>query len=81
MSAHAGQTIVLVTHGGVLDCLYRAATRVELNAPRTWTIGNTSINRLLWTDDGFTLVGWGDTQHLENLDAVLDEATDGGRAG
>ncbi|HQZ32548.1 MAG TPA: histidine phosphatase family protein [Arenimonas sp.] len=83
-AAHAGQTIALVTHGGVLDCLYRAATRVELNAPRTWQIGNTSINRLLWTDDGFTLVGWGDTQHLdllEQVDAVLDEASDGGRAG
>jgi probable phosphoglycerate mutase len=80
-AAHAGQTIALVTHGGVLDCLYRAATRLALNAPRTWTVGNTSINRLLWTDDGFTLVGWGDTQHLENLDAALDEATDGGRSG
>lgn len=80
-AAHAGQTIALVTHGGVLDCLYRAATRVELNAPRTWTIGNTSINRLLWTDDGFTLIGWGDTQHLEPLDEALDEASDGGRAG
>lgn len=86
-AAHAGQTIALVTHGGVLDCLYRAATRVALNAPRTWTIGNTSINRLLWTEEGFTLVGWGDTQHLEqleqleHLDAALDEASDGGRAG
>lgn len=79
--AHVGQTIALVTHGGVLDCLYRAATRVELNAPRTWQIGNASVNRLLWTADGFTLVGWGDTQHLESLDPVLDEATDGGRAG
>ncbi|BDI08203.1 histidine phosphatase family protein [Sphaerotilus microaerophilus] len=80
-AAHAGQTLALVTHGGVLDCLYRAATRIELNAPRTWTIGNTSINRLLWTPDGFTLVGWGDTQHLDGLDAVLDEASDGGRVG
>ncbi|MCK6425083.1 MAG: histidine phosphatase family protein [Burkholderiaceae bacterium] len=78
---HVGQTIALVTHGGVLDCLYRAATRIELNAPRTWQIGNTSINRLLWTADGFTLVGWGDTQHLQNLDESLDEASDGGRAG
>ncbi len=80
-AAHAGQTIALVTHGGVLDCLYRAATRVELNAPRTWQIGNTSINRLLWTPDGFTLVGWGDTQHLDGLYTALDESTDCGRGG
>lgn len=62
---HAGQTIALVAHGGVLDCLYRAATRIGLQAPRTWQLGNASINRLLWTAEGFTLVGWNDALHLE----------------
>ena len=71
-AAHPGRTLLLVTHGGVLDCLYRAASRVELNAPRTWELANTGVNRLLYTPQGFTLVGWGDTQHL-NDDAVLDE--------
>ncbi|WP_414654561.1 histidine phosphatase family protein [Ideonella sp.] len=70
--AHPGRTLLLVTHGGVLDCLYRAASRVELNAPRTWELANTGVNRLLYTPQGFTLVGWGDTQHL-NDDAALDE--------
>lgn len=62
---HAGQTILLVAHGGVLDCLYRAATRVGLRAPRTWVLANASINRLLHTAEGFTLVGWNDALHLE----------------
>ncbi len=62
---HAGQTIALVAHGGVLDCLYRAATRMALDAPRTWQLGNASINRLLATGEGFTLVGWNDTAHLD----------------
>ena len=62
---HPGQSIVLVTHGGVLDCLYRAATRIDLQAPRTWTLGNTSLNRLLHTEGGFTLIGWGDSHHLD----------------
>lgn len=70
--AYPGRTLLLVTHGGVLDCLYRAASRVELNAPRTWELANTGVNRLLYTPQGFTLVGWGDTQHL-NDDAALDE--------
>ena len=70
-AGHPGRTLLLVTHGGVLDCLYRAASRVELNAPRTWELANTGVNRLLYTPQGFTLVGWGDTQHLN--DAVLDE--------
>jgi 2,3-bisphosphoglycerate-dependent phosphoglycerate mutase len=61
---HAGGTIVWVTHGGVLDCLYRAANRLALDAPRTWSLGNAAVNRLLHTDQGLMLVGWGDSQHL-----------------
>ena len=64
---HSGQNIVLVAHGGVLDILYRAATRLTLQAPRTWQLTNTAVNRLLWTPEGLTLVGWGDTRHLETL--------------
>ena len=63
---HRGQTIVVVAHGGVLDCLYRAATRVALNAPRTWQLGNAAVNRLLHSDGGFTLVGWNDARHLDD---------------
>ena len=68
---HMGGQIVLVAHGGVLDVLYRAATRQDIQAPRTWLLGNAAINRLLWTPDGLSLVGWADTQHLDN--AVRDE--------
>lgn len=64
-AAHPGQTIALVAHGGVLDCLYRAASRIALDAPRSWDVRNASINRLLYTPQGFTLVGWSDTFHLE----------------
>ena len=66
--AHAGRSIALVTHGGVLDCLYRAATRIELQASRTWQLGNAAINRLLHSPEGFVLVGWNDHQHLMALD-------------
>ena len=62
---HMGQQIVLVAHGGVMDVLYRAATRLDLQAPRTWLLPNTAVNRLLWTPQGLSLVGWADTGHLE----------------
>jgi probable phosphoglycerate mutase len=68
---HPGGSIALVAHGGVLDCLYRAARRIELQEPRTWQLGNASINRLLYSAEGFALVGWGDTLHLENT--ALDD--------
>ena len=69
---HPGELIALVGHGGVMDVLYRAATRQHIQAPRTWTLGNAAINRLLWTPEGFTLVGWADTQHLD--DDSLDDS-------
>lgn len=68
-AAHRGQAIALVAHGGVLDCLYRAATRQALEAPRSWQLGNATINRLLATAEGFTLVGWNDDRHLAGLSA------------
>jgi probable phosphoglycerate mutase len=71
--AHPGELIVMVGHGGVMDVLYRAATRLDLQAARTWLLGNTAVNRLLWTPEGLSLVGWSDTLHLS--DAVLDESS------
>ena len=73
---HPDETIALVSHGGVMDCLYRAATRVALDAPRSWQVGNAAINRLLYTPQGFTLIGWSDTQHLDAI--ALDELAEGG---
>lgn len=70
---HLGQQIVLVAHGGVLDVLYRLATGQELQAPRIWLLANAAVNRLLWTPEALTLVGWGDTGHLDG--AAREETT------
>lgn len=70
---HLGGQIVLVAHGGVMDQLYRLATGQTLQAPRAWHLGNAAINRLLWSPEALTLVGWGDTRHLDDL--ALDEST------
>jgi probable phosphoglycerate mutase len=70
-----GRSIAIVTHGGVLDCLYRAAAGVDLSAPRTWELGNAAINRLLYTPRGFVLVGWSDAAHLEG--ETLDDGSEG----
>jgi probable phosphoglycerate mutase len=70
---HPGEQIALFAHGGVMDILYRAATHLELQAARTWALGNTAINRLLWSPEGFSLVGWADVQHLS--EGTLDESS------
>ena len=70
---HPGELIALVGHGGVLDALYRVGTRQDLQAPRSWELGNAAINRLLWSPQGLALVGWGDVAHLS--DDALDDGT------
>ncbi len=49
----------------MLDLLYREATRIALDAPRTWQVANASINRLLHSGEGLVLVGWADVGHLD----------------
>ena len=72
---HSGQHIVIAAHGGVMDVLYRAANGVAIDAPRTWELGNTAINRLLWSPEGMTLVHWGDLRHLEGEDSLDESST------
>jgi probable phosphoglycerate mutase len=73
---HVGEQIVLVAHGGVMDVLYRLATNQDTQAPRTWHLGNAAINRLLWTPQGLSLVGWGDVAHFdESATGPRDETT------
>ena len=75
-SQHLDEQIVLVAHGGVMDALYRLATNQTIEAPRTWHLGNAAINRLLWTPQGLSLVGWGDVSHFDEAhDAPRDETT------
>jgi len=62
---HPGELIVLVAHGGVLDAIYRLATRMDIDAPRSWQLPNAAINRLLWSPEGLSVVGWSDTSHLD----------------
>lgn len=61
---HPGQRVVAVTHGGVLDCAYRAARGLALEAPREHALLNASINRIGWRDGAFFLIDWADVGHL-----------------
>ncbi|MCY7314908.1 MAG: histidine phosphatase family protein [Rubrivivax sp.] len=63
-AAHAGQAIAVVAHGGVLDCLYRSAAGLALDAPRAWALRNAAVNRLLFNGEGFVVLGWDDDRHL-----------------
>jgi probable phosphoglycerate mutase len=66
-----GQTIVLVAHGGVLECAYRWALGLSLETPRNFTIPNASINRFTFQDGKLTLISWGEIAHLQHV--AMDE--------
>ena len=75
-AAYAGQTLVVVTHGGVLDMLYRTVHGLGLNGPRQSTIPNAGYNRVRFDAGSFSILNWADTTHLEGLppQPVYDQA-------
>lgn len=62
---HAGQRIVCVAHGGVLDCAYRYALGMPLQSARAHVLLNASVNELRYDADGAYIVNWADILHLE----------------
>ena len=66
---HPGQTILVVTHGGNLGCLFRAAFELPLTSPRQFSLRNVSYNRFTVTDGRWRLETWGDISHLQRLQA------------
>lgn len=68
----AGRSVVVFTHGGVLDVLHRMASGSDLASPRDFKIPNAALNWLVWDDGRWAIERWGDTRHLARGDA-LDE--------
>lgn len=73
---HAGQTLAVVTHGGVLDMIWRTAMALDLNGPRQSDIPNAGVNRVRFNGDTIDIVSWADVQHLADLPAqpVYDQS-------
>jgi 2,3-bisphosphoglycerate-dependent phosphoglycerate mutase len=67
VAAHPGQTVVVVTHGGVLDMIYRTARALGLNGPRQSEIPNAGLNRVRVREGGIDILAWADVQHLAGL--------------
>lgn len=74
--AHTGQTLVVVTHGGVLDMIYRTARALPLSGPRQSDIPNAGLNRVRIEGDAIDILTWADTQHLAGMPAqpVYDQS-------
>lgn len=63
------QTLVVVTHGGVLDMIYRTARALPLSGPRQSEIPNAGLNRVRIQGELIEILSWADTQHLTDMPA------------
>ncbi|MBV7486344.1 histidine phosphatase family protein [Bordetella sp. BOR01] len=61
---HAGERVLAVTHGGVLDIIWRHASGVGLELPRQAALLNASINRVAAERRQWQVLGWGDVEHI-----------------
>ena len=67
VAAHQGQSVVIVTHGGVLDMIYRTARSLGLSGPRQSEIPNAGLNRIRVREGAMEILTWADTRHLADL--------------
>jgi probable phosphoglycerate mutase len=69
--AHLGRRVAVVTHGGVLDMIWRGVHELPLAGPRNCPIPNTGLNRLragTRGTPGFEILVWGDDAHLAGME-------------
>ncbi|KQV54980.1 MULTISPECIES: histidine phosphatase family protein [unclassified Duganella] len=66
------QSILIVAHGGVLECAYRAARGLSIDGPRDFQVKNASINRFTFDKGMLLLDQWGEVAHLStSLDDIV----------
>ena len=62
---YAGRRIIVVTHGGVLSCVYRWLRGIPVAAPHPIEIPNVAFNLIEHADATWNVKVWGDVAHLE----------------
>ena len=73
---YQGQKVMVVTHGGVLDMVWRTARGTGLAGPRQSDIPNAGLNRVRIDGEAVEVLDWADVRHLADLPAqpVYDQA-------
>lgn len=69
---HKGQNLLVFTHGGVLEMVYRHVTGRGLSSPRDFELPNAALNWIGVEDDGWRVTAWCDQTHLER---ALDDSS------
>ena len=64
---HSGRRVLVVTHGGVLNGLFRHTLGLPLAGLRSFSLCNGSINTFAVKNGQWRLNRWGDISHLRQL--------------
>ena len=64
---HAGKTILVISHGGTLDMMYRIATNQALNTEKVVAVPNASLNWISHDGSSWKVDRWASTCHLDGL--------------
>lgn len=70
---HASEKILIVTHGGVLVNFFKHTLGLPYQTPRCFDISNTSINIFSYRDNQWFLTTWGDINHYQQIDSLVDD--------
>jgi probable phosphoglycerate mutase len=78
---HAGESVLMVVHGGVLDNVFRYITGIPLQTPKMWSVLNASVSTILRMGDRWIIESWGCIAHQEShpLDGDIDYTEEGRR--
>jgi probable phosphoglycerate mutase len=64
---HLGQDVLVVTHGGVLDVLFRYVVKMPYLGREIARLPNAAINIFEVGPEGWVISTWGDVNHLKSL--------------
>ena len=67
---HPGQTVVAVTHGGMLTGFFAFVVGMQPGDGQAFFKGNCSYNSFEYSESGWRLETWNDTSHLGGLEAT-----------
>ncbi|MDI9331137.1 MAG: histidine phosphatase family protein [Alphaproteobacteria bacterium] len=64
---HWGERLVVVTHGGVLNMVWRTVHGQSLHGYRECVIPNAGVNHVAWEDGRWRVLSWAKVDHLLGL--------------
>ena len=70
VSAHRGETVMVVSHGNAMMALMAELLSLPIDATWTFAFDNTSVTRMHFSKSGrLTIFGMNDKSHIEGLEA------------